>query len=72
MPLLLKKYKMDLVLTTRNLGYNIFDSNDTFYTDICSIFIYNDSDFSLSERKTLLDLSDENLSTPDVIIHVLT
>ena len=60
-PLVLKKYKMDLVLKTASLGYNIFDLNDSFYNDICSPFSYNDSDFSLSERKRLLDLSDENL-----------
>jgi len=45
-------------------GYNIYNINDSFYNDICSIFNYNDSDFSLSERKTLLDLSDENLTIP--------
>ena len=60
-PLVLKKYKMDLVIKTANSGYNIFDLNDSFYNDICSAFSYNDSDISLSERKTLLDLSDENL-----------
>ena len=61
LPLVLKQYKMDLVLRTRDLGYNIFDPNDSFYNDICSIFNYNDSDFSLSERKVLLDLTDEIL-----------
>ena len=61
LPLALKKYKMDLVLSTSNLGYNIFNLNDSFYNDICSIFTYNNSDFSLSERKLLLDLTDENI-----------
>ena len=61
MPKTLKEYKMDLILKTKELGYNIFDQNDPFYNDICSAFIYNDSDFSLSERKNILDLSDENL-----------
>ena len=37
-PLALKKYKMDLIIKTKNLGYNIFDSNDSFYHDICSVF----------------------------------
>jgi len=55
---------MDLISKTRDLGYNIFDLNNSFYNDICSIFIYNNTDFSLSERKTLLDLSDENLTVP--------
>ena len=64
LPLILKKYKMDLVLKTSNLGYNIFDLNDPFFHDICSVFTYNDSDFSLSERKNLLDLTDENLCMP--------
>ena len=52
---------MDLVLSTSNYGYNIFNLNDSFYNDICSIFTYNNSDFSLSERKLLLDLTDENI-----------
>jgi len=52
---------MDLILETKKLGYNIFDLNDSFYNDICSIFSYNNSDFSLSERKNLIDLSDEVL-----------
>jgi len=62
LPLVLKQYKMDLISRTRDLGYNIFDLNDSFYNDICSSFSYNNSDFSLSERKILLDLSDENLT----------
>jgi len=53
---------MDLIQKTRDLGYNIFDLNDSFYNDICSSFSYNNSDFSLSERKKLLNLSDENLT----------
>ena len=60
-PFSFKKYKMDLIQKTINLGYNIFDLNDSFYNDICSVFTYNNSDRSLSERKTLLDLSDEIL-----------
>ena len=60
-PKIFKPYKMDLILKTRELGYNIFDLNDSFYTDICSVFTYNNSDFSLSERKNIIDLSDENL-----------
>ena len=64
-PLSLKKYKMDLVIKTSNLGYNLFYLNDSFYNDICSIFTYNESDFSLSERKSLLDLTDEILCMPE-------
>ena len=60
-PIYLKPYKMDLILKTRELGYNIFDLNDPFYNDICSVFSYNNTDFSLSERKNIIDLSDENL-----------
>ena len=56
MPMTLKPYNMDLILKTRYLGYNIFNLNDSFYNDICSVFTYNDTDFSLSERKNLLDL----------------
>ena len=60
-PKYLKSYKMDIILKTRDLGYNIFDLNDSFYNDICSIFSYNNTDFSLSERKNIIDLSDEHL-----------
>ena len=60
-PMVIKSYKMDLILKAKNLGYNIFDLNDSFYHDICSVFTYNNSDISLSERKNLLDLSDENI-----------
>ena len=61
LPVTLKQYKSDLINKVKEYGYNIFDPNDPFYNDICSVFAYNDSDFSLAERKTLLDLSDENL-----------
>ena len=58
-PKYLKQYKMDVILKTKDLGYNIFDLNDSFYNDICSTFSYNNTDFSLSERKNIIDLSDE-------------
>ena len=61
LPKMLKPYKMDVIFKTRDLGYNIFDLNDSFFNDICSVFTYNNTDFSLSERKTLIDLSDEVL-----------
>ena len=35
----LKQYKMDVILKTRDLGYNIFDLNDSFYNDICSVIL---------------------------------
>ena len=60
-PMAFKSYIMDLILEARKLGYNIFNLNDSFYNDICSVFSYNNSDISLSERKNLLDLSDEEL-----------
>lgn len=56
---------MDLILKTRELGYNIFDLNGSFYNDICSVFSYNNTDFSLSERKNIIVLSDENLCLND-------
>ena len=56
---------MDLILKTRELGDNIFDLNDPFYNDICSAVSYNNTDFSLSERKNIIDLSDENLCPND-------
>ena len=61
LPIVLKEYKLDLITNTKELGYNIFDLNDSFYHDICSVFTYNNSDISLSERKNLLDFSNEKL-----------
>ena len=51
-PVMFKKYELDLINKVEELGYNIFDLNDKFYHDICSKFIYNNSDISLSEKKT--------------------
>jgi len=56
-PVIFKKYELNLINKVQELGYNIFDLNDRFYHDICSIFIYNNSDISLGERKNLLDLN---------------
>ena len=56
---------MDLLKKIDDLGYNFFDLNDSFYTDICSVFTYNNSDISLSERKMLLNLTDEYLCLRD-------
>ena len=74
LPIQFNEYKLDLITKTKDLGYNIFDSNDSFYHDICSVFSYNNCDISLSERKRILDLSDENFcmstcnySTIDII-----
>ena len=61
LPNTLKKFNLDLIIKTKSLGYNIFNLNDSFYNDICSVFTYNGSDISLSERKKLLDFSDDNL-----------
>ena len=58
-PIQMKQYQLDLINTVKDLKYNIFDLNDPFYNDICSIFSYNNTVFSLSERKNLLDLSSE-------------
>jgi hypothetical protein len=60
-PVTFKKYELDLINKVKELGYNIFDLNDRFYQDICSIFIYNNSDISLSERKNLLDFNNKKL-----------
>ena len=60
-PVIFKKYELDLVNKVKEQGYNIFDLNDRFYHDICSKFIYNNSDISLSERKNLLDFNNKKL-----------
>ena len=60
-PVIFKKYELDLINKVKELGYYIFDLNDRFYHDICSIFIYNNSDISLSERKSLLDFHNRKL-----------
>ena len=59
LPIKMKGYHSDLIEYSKGKGYNIFDSNDRFFHDICSVFIYNNSDISLSERKALIDLSNE-------------
>ena len=59
LPIRMKDYQMDLISKTKNLGYNIFDLEDSFYNDICSTFSHNNSDISLSERRGLLDFSNE-------------
>ena len=55
----MKQYHLDLINNAKDLGYNIFNLSDPFYNDICSFFTYNNSDISLTERKNLLNLSDE-------------
>ena len=59
-PVQIKTFKLDLINKVKELGYDIFNDSDPFYKDICSVFTYNNSDISLSERKTILDLSNEN------------
>jgi len=69
----MKEYHLNLIKYTKEKGYDIFDLKDSFYNDICSTFSYNNTDISLSERKKLLNLSNENfciknctLSTIDI------
>ena len=61
LPIVLSNYKLDLISKTKELGYNIFDLNDSFYHDICSVFTYNNSEISLSERNGIIDLTNENI-----------
>ena len=61
LPIQLNDAYMKIINETKKLGYNIFDFNDNFYTDICSVFSYNGSDIILSDRKSLLNLSNESL-----------
>ena len=58
-PIEMKQYDLDLINNVKDLGYNIFNLSDPFYNDICSVFTYNNSDISLTERKNLLNLSNE-------------
>ena len=55
----MKQYHLDLINNVKDLRYNIFNLSDPFYNDICSVFTYNNSDISLTERKNLLNLSYE-------------
>jgi len=48
-PFEMKQYDLDLINNVKDLGYNI-----------SSVFTYNNSDISLTERKNLLNLCNEN------------
>ena len=71
LPIKMKEYHLKLIQYTKEKGYNIFDLQDSFYNDICSIFSYNNSDISLSERKKLLDLSHENFCIENCVFSTI-
>ena len=51
-PVNLDKKTLDLFKYLKAQGYDLFDSNDKFYNDICSLFnSYNDTDVILNDRR---------------------
>ena len=51
-PLQLDNQTIFLYNDLNSSGYNLFDSNDSFYTDICSLYTtINGTDITLSDRK---------------------
>ena len=52
MPTSLSNYTLELYKNLSELGYDIFDKNDIFYNDICTIFTSNfKTDILLSDRR---------------------
>ena len=51
-PVNLDQKTLDLFKYLKAQGYDLFDSNDKFYNDICSLFnSYNDTDVILNDRR---------------------
>ena len=38
LPIQIKQYKLDLINKAKEYGYNIFDENDPFFHDVCTVF----------------------------------
>ena len=54
-PLVLNESTLALIFNLQDEGYNIFDLEDDFYTDVCSPYTaQNGADIVLSSRKTLI------------------
>ena len=54
-PVILEETQLSLIEDLEESGYNIFDINDSFYNDICSIYTaQNGADMTLSSRKTII------------------
>ena len=59
-PLVLSEELMTLYNELKDLGYNLFDSNDKFYNDICTPYTSpNGTDILLSDRKKYFLGNDE-------------
>jgi len=54
-PVKLQKETLSLYKSLNKSGYNLFDSNDSFYTDICTPYTTeNGTDISLNDRKEII------------------
>ena len=54
-PVVIDNITSNLYDKLKESGYNLFDENDTFYTDICSTYTTeNGTDLILSDRKTII------------------
>ena len=76
-PINLDKETIDLAKHLKKQGYDLFDSYDDFYNDICSPFnSYNDTDVILNDRKndfyiSNITLCEENCKYEEFLIEPL-
>jgi hypothetical protein len=76
-PVNLDETTLDLFKHLKDQGYDLFDSNDKFYNDICSLFnSYNDTDVILNDRKndfyiSNITLCEENCKYEEFLIEPL-
>ena len=62
-PVKLKKETVSLYNSLSELGYNLFDSEDVFYNDICSTYTSeNGTDMTLEDRKKEIYCSNGNIT----------
>ena len=54
-PVKIQKETLSLYKSLNESGYNLFDSNDSFYNDICTPYTTeNGTDISLNDRKEII------------------
>ena len=62
-PVVLDNTTSNLYNKLKESGYNLFDGNDTFYTDICSTYTTeNGTDLTLSDRKNIIYSNNGNIT----------
>ena len=62
-PIQLENNTLDLYDSLLESGYNLFDSNDSFYNDICTVYTsINGTDMILSDRQNIIYSQSGNIS----------